>query len=286
MKKKQPSIPINALNDEFSTGIVIGKILPENLHLFEEASHSHRHDYHIFMLFEKGSVQIEIDFEKYDIDAPAVLHVHPNQVHRILKTSKVSLYILGMQHESLNNNYLDYLEQSILSATVIPIHSETQPLFFQTAELCNAIFDNQSHKLYASLLRDYCNALVGLIISQYLEHHAPTSNFSRQEVIARNFKILLEQHFTELKRPADYAAALNLSIPYLNECVSNVSGSPVSYHIQQRIVLEAKRMLLHSDKSVKEIAIELGYEDYAYFSRLFKKIAGISALSFKNKNLD
>ena len=56
--------------------------------------------------------------------------------------------------------------------------------------------------------------------------------------------------------------------------------------IKNRIILEAKRLLYHSDKSVKEIATELGYEDYAYFSRLFAKTTGITALAFRNNKHD
>ena len=89
-----------------------------------------------------------------------------------------------------------------------------------------------------------------------------------------------------MKSPSEYADKLNLSTAYLNECVKNTTGYSVSYHIQQRVILEAKRLLYYSDKSVKEIAAELGYDDYPYFSRLFTKIAGITALAFRNKNLD
>jgi YesN/AraC family two-component response regulator len=89
-----------------------------------------------------------------------------------------------------------------------------------------------------------------------------------------------------MKRPADYAEVLNISVAYLNECVKNVTGFSVSHHIQQRIILEAKRLLYHSDNSVKEIAAELGYDDYPYFSRLFVKVAGITALTFRSKNHD
>jgi AraC-like DNA-binding protein len=96
----------------------------------------------------------------------------------------------------------------------------------------------------------------------------------------------LEQKFIETKSPSDYARALHISTPYLNECVRDVTGFPVSYHIQQRVILEAKRLLYHSNKTVKEIAAELGYDDHAYFSRVFTKITGMTALAFRNKNLD
>jgi AraC family transcriptional activator of pobA len=84
-----------------------------------------------------------------------------------------------------------------------------------------------------------------------------------------------------------YAQSLNISTPYLNECVKNTTGFSVSHHIQERIILEAKRLLYHSNKSVKEIATELGYDDYPYFSRLFSQSYGNdSALAFRNKNRD
>jgi AraC family transcriptional regulator, transcriptional activator of pobA len=79
---------------------------------------------------------------------------------------------------------------------------------------------------------------------------------------------------------------LNISTTYLNECVKSATGHPVSYHIQQRVILEAKRLLAHTNSSVKEIAAELGYDDVPYFSRLFSKIAGVTAVAFKNTNRD
>ena len=128
--------------------------------------------------------------------------------------------------------------------------------------------------------------MVGLVISQYMEQVKPLDKLSRMEVVAKTFREALERHFITAKRPAEYAAQLNISAPYLNECVKATTGHPVSYHIQQRVVLEAKRLLYHSDASVKEIAGELGYDDYPYFSRLFTKVAGMSALAFRNKNRD
>lgn len=96
----------------------------------------------------------------------------------------------------------------------------------------------------------------------------------------------MEHNYTAIKRPADYAQKLNVSTPYLNECVKNATGYSVSHHIHQRVILESKRLLYHSDQSVKEIAARLGYDDYPYFSRLFSKITGMTALTFRNKNHD
>jgi AraC family transcriptional activator of pobA len=146
--------------------------------------------------------------------------------------------------------------------------------------------ERKTDKLYHSLLKDSCNALVALVTSQYLALAQPADRLSRFEIITKAFRELLERHYINDKRPAAYAQKLHLSTPYLNECVKTATGYSVSHHLQQRVILEAKRLLSHSDRSVKEIAASLGYDDYPYFSRLFTKVAGMSALSFRNKNLD
>ena len=86
-----------------------------------------------------------------------------------------------------------------------------------------------------------------------------------------------------MKSPAEYAAALNLSLSYLNEAVKACTGFAVSYWIQYEVILEAKRLLYHTDYNVKEIANELGYEDHAYFSRLFKKMVVQTPVEFRRR---
>ncbi|CAG4997664.1 HTH-type transcriptional activator RhaR [Dyadobacter sp. CECT 9275] len=127
---------------------------------------------------------------------------------------------------------------------------------------------------------------VALVVSQYLEQSASSGTLARFESITKAFRKILERDFITVKKPAEYAQALNISTAYLNECVKNTTGHSVSYHIQERIILEAKRLLYHSNQSVKEIAAELGYDDYPYFSRLFSKVTGHTALSFRKKNRD
>jgi len=78
---------------------------------------------------------------------------------------------------------------------------------------------------------------------------------------------------------------LSLSAVYLNECVKNVTGLPVSYHIQHEIIKEAQRLLFYSGNSIKEIGFSLGYEDIQYFHRLFRKMTGFTPLQFRNQIL-
>jgi len=285
MPKKTTSIPVNQFGGGPDTGIVIEKIAFKNLPVLEEWDQPERHDRHSFFLLEKGTITMEIDFKKYKIRSPSVIYMHPNQVHRIMQFENVIVSCWAMNNEDLHPEYLALLED-ITPANPLLLNKEMFSLFSEAVSLCIKFSKRDNDKLYHSLLKDSCNGLVALILSQYIERSLPADRLSRFATVTKLFRETLEQHFARLKRPAEYAQKLNLSIPYLNECVRNATGFSVSYHIQQRVVLEAKRLLYHSDRSVKEIATALGYDDYPYFSRLFTKVAGMPPLVFRNKNLD
>ncbi len=185
-----------------------------------------------------------------------------------IKNATVSFWAINT--ETLNREYLTLLED-INPARPVSLTREAFSIISETASLCLKLSERKHEKLYQSVLKDSCNTLVALVVSQYLAQSKSAGTLSRFESITKAFKSLLEAHFSIVKKPNEYAQTLNISTAYLNECVKKTTGYSVSHHIQQRVMLEAKRMLYHSDESVKEIATQLGYEDYAYFSRLFKK---------------
>jgi len=289
-KKSRKNIPTNSMTDNFSQGISIDKISFkksdfETAELYEIATNSHRDEGHTFHFIEKGTVQIEIDFQIYRITAPAVVYMHPNQVHRILDFTDMTVCALSINNEKLNPDYLNLLEEIAPSKPLLlakDVHND----IFETFSLCLNFSKQKSNKLFHLLLKDSCNTLVALLISAFLNQNTSLNSLPRFEIIVKSFNQLLEKNYLALKRPAAYAQQLNISTHYLNESIKNATGLSVSQQIQERIILEAKRLLYHSDKSVKEIAFELGYDDYPYFSRLFTKVAGMTALTFRNKKYD
>ena len=285
MRKNAVSIPVNKFGDDFSVGMSIERIAFESLPDLGEWEQPERHDRHSFFLLEKGSVTMEIDFQLFEIQSPSIIYMHPDQVHRILAFENVSVCAWAAKNENLNPEYLKLLDD-ITPTSPMRLDQERFELLSAAASLCIRFAERKKDQLYHSLLKDNSNALVGLVISIFQERFTPTDKLSRSEFVTKVFREALATHFTLLKRPAEYAEKLHLSAPYLNECVKNSTGHPVSYHIQHRIILEAKRLLYHSDRSLKEIAAVLGYDDYPYFSRLFTKVAGVSPIMFRNKNFD
>ena len=97
-------------------------------------------------------------------------------------------------------------------------------------------------------------------------------------------KKLLEQQLTKGKSPVAYASMMCISEVYLKEAVKSATGLSAGEYIRSRAMIHARRQLTYSSLSAKEIAYSLGYNDYAYFSRLFKKHVGNSPSEYR-KNL-
>lgn len=285
MRKKISSIPLKELSEEFDKGIAIGKIISDLSIKEKDTQYSHRHNYHFFVLQLSGNSHFEIDFNEYSISNAAVIYIAPNQVHKALKANDVECYFIAINSENINEEYIKYL-QEISPAAPLVLNSVSIHDMHRAMVLCYSLFANKEQKLYHSTIKNCSNTVIGLIISQYLNPYVTALTNSQYINKTKQFKLLLEQHFVTFKRPSDYANTLNISVPYLNECVNGATGNSVTFHIQERVILQAKRLLYNTNKSVKEIALELGYDDYAYFCRLFHKVAGMPPLTFRHKNCD
>lgn len=283
--KKKKTIPVNSFNDKYREGIIIARASLNGLPNSKEIEQSHRDEGHLFILQEKGTTYIEIDFQKHKIKAPALIYIHPNQVHRLIKFENATVGTWMITSENLHQEYIRLLED-LTPVKFLSLKKEPLSIISEMLSLCINFSERKDEKLYYTILKESCNTLVALVISQYLSLSKSTDQISRFTVITKAFKLSLEQNYIEIKSPAEYAKNLNISTAYLNECVKTTTGHPVSYHIQQRVILESQRLLYHSDKSIKEIASELGYDDYSYFTRLFTKVTGMTPLAFRNKNLD
>jgi AraC-like DNA-binding protein len=106
-------------------------------------------------------------------------------------------------------------------------------------------------------------------------------NAQSAKSILRKFKDMLEINFKTMRQVNDYASLLNISPDYLNTVIKSGVGKTAKELIQQRIVLESKRLGLHTELSTKEIAYNLGFEDPSHFSRFFKNNEGFSFAEFR-----
>ncbi|MDJ1506004.1 helix-turn-helix domain-containing protein [Xanthocytophaga agilis] len=138
------------------------------------------------------------------------------------------------------------------------------------------------------LLRNHVN----LLIHEALKMQPEISAFIHQNAasrIASLFLELLERQFPidspgqvlKLRNASDYAVNLSVHVNHLNYAVREITGKPTTVHITNRIVNEAKALLLHTDWSISEIAYSLGFQYPTYFNNFFKKKTGATPLSLR-----
>jgi AraC family transcriptional regulator, transcriptional activator of pobA len=109
----------------------------------------------------------------------------------------------------------------------------------------------------------------------------------RQELppVLRRLSQLVEEHYRRKHRPQDYAKLLNITPNALNKLVKKHLHQTLTQYIRDRILEHAKWQLLHTQRPIKSIAHELGFEDELYFSRTFKRAIGQSPRTFRNKGI-
>ncbi len=120
-----------------------------------------------------------------------------------------------------------------------------------------------------------------LYLLQKMEQNNSSVSTGSEKDLVNRFMDSLKKHFASRKMVADYADEFCVTPGHLNRIVKKISGFPVSHHIQQQVVLEAKRLARYSDRSMKEIAYALGFEDLAHFSKFFKNNSGMNFSNFK-----
>jgi len=99
--------------------------------------------------------------------------------------------------------------------------------------------------------------------------------------LLNEFRKLVNSRFYSLKTAKDYARELNITPNYLNALCQEYFLKTVSEIIQERVILEAKRLLMHTSYSISEIGYNLGFKDNSYFGRYFKKAVGMTPKEFR-----
>ena len=280
-------IPVHKLGELTDQGFQIERVHRSN-DAVQEAMlmGAHRDDHYVFLLQETGKSKFMADFRIFNVQKNTLFYILPGQVHRYLDADKTtSGWYVAMDTGLVPDMFRAVLEDPLLSKQPLPADASILDPVVQCLKLIYGITRQQPSPLYCKqMIYGLLTSFVAMVAAIYTcEPKSLSEKMSRPLAITQQFRKSLSLHYKTRQRPADYAVSLNLSLSYLNEVVKDSTGFSVSYWIQQEIVLEAKRLLYHSDCTVKEIAYELGYEDHAYFSRLFKKVVSLTPGEFRRR---
>jgi len=246
----------------------------------------HRHDFYVLVLFTNGTGLHKIDFDEFDINKGSLFLMQPGQIHLWELSSDIDGYIVFFSKEIYNLHFRDKKIEEYLffqssknnPELVLNIDEmkQIQPYF----ELM--INENQEDQLQKKdkMLNLLDCILVEILRVYNIESNHLTSTYNHK---LKEFEILLEQFYKTEKSPSFYADKMAITLKHLNRISKNTLNITITELITRRVVLESKRIIVDKNRTIAQIADELGYSNYSYFSKLFKKNVGITPTEFVNQ---
>lgn len=275
-------------NFEFYHSSFYARQLKEHIEKHGFIQHPHKHDFYLAVLFTQGTGTHEIDFTSYPVAKGAVFLMNPGQVHRWTLTDNTEGYIFFHTKEFYDitcaNKRINELS-FFSSAGESPFVQLNDEQLVQAEALFTRIFkENQAadstHKF------ETLGALCNLLYLDIEGVHSHKETVSKQSTLylhkLNTLRQLIDLNYTRLKYPKDYAALMSISAKHLNRICIETVGKTTGDLIAERLVLEAKRVLAYSDKPIKQIAEQLGFDDSAYFIRFFKKHTAQTPAKFQS----
>jgi AraC-like DNA-binding protein len=254
--------------------------------LMSTLPYPHRHDFYQIDWVEHGTGHHIIDSVKYEVKPKTLFFMAPGQIHDFVLSDDTVGFTINFSAEFF---VLQLQNKNMLSELpVYDLDNSMQALYLDDAqarsivETLNAIGEEyvSDQGGWADMIRSYLYILL-MKASRMAEPGVGVDPASRSLFLARRFKSLLEKEFSTVQEVSEYAQMLRVNERSLNEAVRRATGTTAAKLIRERVMLEAKRLLLHSEVSVAEVADRLAFEDPAYFSRAFKKHTGRSPLEFR-----
>ena len=245
----------------------------------------HRHDSYLMVFFTKGSGQHEVDFDQFEIKRGSLFVLQPGQMHHWSLSEDIEGFVIIFSQELYN---LYFGQKNINDYNFYhSIHNRPE-MVFEEKEMLKILpyFDlliqenNQKNKLQLDKMLNLLDCIHIEISRKYSETYSHQTHSYNVKISA--FEMLLEEYFRTEKLPSFYAEKLNITLKHLNRICNEILQKTATEVITDRVVLEIKRMLIDKQLAVNEVAFKVGYEDYSYFSRFFKKQTGISPTEFRN----
>ncbi|UPK67500.1 AraC family transcriptional regulator [Chitinophaga filiformis] len=245
-------------------------------------------DYNSFIkiLFIEAGAEVMVDFREYTLEQDALFFIKDGQWYKFngkgtLLYYNRDFYCIQIHDKEVACDGLLY--NNVYEIPVVFLDAEASR---QTRHLIQEIKQEaiNEESSMEEMIRIYLKQLIIRSTRMWKKAHDLADSGIAQEVeFIRKFSQLVEAHYTTHHNVADYANLLNITPKALSKRISRHGSKTPNDIIKERIILEAKRLLIHTDLSVKEIGYKLGYEDPAYFVRLFTNQVDASPLLFRKK---
>lgn len=295
MKSSSEQIPVYSLHNFSSQGRISQQFQVEvfdaNRHF--SVKYPHRHDFFEVLYLSKGSGFHIIDGNKYEIQPPCVFFMSPGQAHKIEFSSDIEgyIYIFTPEFYLINQTNPNRLIEFPFFFT---IRQENRPLILesvQDVEFLEILFRKgiaeieKGDRFSVDLLRSVLDLILTSCAVLYKSDETLLSK-GRGNIVVKKFLQLVEENYHKNLPVNEYAGMLAITPNHLTQTVTLLTGKTTSQIIKSKQVLEIKRLLVHTNLSVTEIAGRLNFPDQSYFTKFFKRETGISPLQYRLKQLE
>ena len=289
MKSVIPVYDICNLSEFKQNDILISRFSPY-LAIHQHLKLAHKHSFYHLLLFTEGGGTHAIDFKSFTVRPYQIYFMIPGQVHSWNFEGEVDGYVINFSVPFFQSFLLkpDYLEQfpffnGVIDDSVVDLPEAVRPKVLEIFEQLIAESET-GQRLGLDMVRTLLMQLfitIGRLSFEQGSGNVTSFNYT----LLKNFQKLIEKNCTTLRLPKEYAGLLHITPNHLNALCKEVLGMPAGEVIRNRIVLEAKRLLVNLQLSISEIAYALNFEDNSYFTKFFKKQAGLTPEEFRKEAL-
>ncbi|MFF8933720.1 helix-turn-helix domain-containing protein [Streptomyces paradoxus] len=243
----------------------------------------HRIDFHVVMLFGEGPVRHMVDFTEYEADAGDLLWIRPGQVHRFSRTGEYRGTALTMQPGFLPRSTVEAtgLYRYDLPPLLRPDAAQLAGLNAALAQLRREYEDTATLplSLHTAVLRHSLTAF--LLRLAHLAASSAEAQRQRTDSTFTLFRDAVERDFATNHSVSAYADALGYSRRTLVRAVRAATGETPKAFIDKRVVLEAKRLLAHTELPIGRVGVAVGFPDAANFSKFFHQHTDQTPAAFR-----
>jgi AraC-like DNA-binding protein len=250
----------------------------------------HKHTFYHLVLFTKGGGTHSIDFKTFEVTPYQIYFMIPGQVHSWNFEGDADGYVIHFslpffQSFLLKNEYLDQFSffSGNIDDAVIQIQPPLQQKVINLFEEIITESENPGRMgidlVRALMLQAFI--VISRINADNKEKQLPPYNYT----LLKTFQKLIEKNFATLKLPRDYAELLYITPNHLNALCNDLLGISAGELIRNRILLEAKRLLINLNLTIAEIGYQLNFSDNSYFTKFFKKYTGLTPEEFRKRTL-
>ncbi len=250
----------------------------------------HKHSFYHLLYFTKGTGTHVIDFETFEVKKGQIYFMSPGQVHSWQFKQQPDGYIVNFSENFFRSFLLSptYLERfsffnSNATEGVVQlakdVQAKAQDLFEELLHIPSKECEFTEDMLRIKLLELF------MLCANCKPQTKSNAPLNKSNHIVREFKRLVDERYIQLHLPKQYAELLYITPNNLNMLCKQLLGKPAGEVIRDRLLLEAKRLLVNVDMGIAEIAYKLSFTDHAHFTKFFKKETGETPDEFRKRQM-